>query len=130
MIIDIKKEVYQSLSESEKKVIDFLNRNEQLIPELSITKIAEKPLPLLPRFQEPFKNAVSQASANCATKFLNKKNQPNQPTRPMLSIIFWQNHIVSARRRSIQSALQTFIKRSNTSKMPIEYSFAPVASLP
>ncbi|WP_251867229.1 MurR/RpiR family transcriptional regulator [Enterococcus malodoratus] len=42
MIIDIKKEVYQSLSESEKKVIDFLNRNEQLIPDLSITKIAEK----------------------------------------------------------------------------------------
>lgn len=42
MIIDIKKDVYQSLSESEKKVVDFLNRNERLIPELSITKIAEK----------------------------------------------------------------------------------------
>lgn len=42
MIIDMKKEVYQSLSESEAKVVDFLNKNEQLIPALSITKIAEK----------------------------------------------------------------------------------------
>ncbi len=42
MIIDIKKENYQSLSASERTVIDFLNKNERLIPELSITKIAEK----------------------------------------------------------------------------------------
>lgn len=42
MIIDLKKEDYQSLSESEKKVVDFLNRNEKNIPDFSITKIAEK----------------------------------------------------------------------------------------
>lgn len=42
MIIDIKKESYESLSASERAVIDFLNKNERLIPELSITKIAEK----------------------------------------------------------------------------------------
>ena len=42
MIIDLKKENYQRLSASERTVIDFLNNNEQLIPELSITKIAEK----------------------------------------------------------------------------------------
>ncbi|MBU5582069.1 MurR/RpiR family transcriptional regulator, partial [Enterococcus sp. S181_ASV_20] len=42
MIIDLKKEIYQRLSSSERTVIDFLNKNELLIPELSITKIAEK----------------------------------------------------------------------------------------
>lgn len=42
MIIDIKKELYLHLSESERAVVDFLNKNERLIPDLSITKIAEK----------------------------------------------------------------------------------------
>ncbi|MGM0164484.1 MurR/RpiR family transcriptional regulator [Enterococcus sp. DIV1059_2] len=42
MIIDLNKEIYQRLSSSERSVIDFLNKNELLIPKLSITKIAEK----------------------------------------------------------------------------------------
>lgn len=42
MIIDIEKDTYQNLSKSEKSVVDFLNRNESLIPKLSITKIAKK----------------------------------------------------------------------------------------
>ena len=42
MIIQLKREDYEALSDSERKVIDFLNKNEAKIPELSITKIAEK----------------------------------------------------------------------------------------
>ena len=42
MIIQINKTVYQSLSESERCVIDFINQNETKIPLLSITSIAEK----------------------------------------------------------------------------------------
>ncbi|MGM0111301.1 MurR/RpiR family transcriptional regulator [Enterococcus sp. DIV0187] len=42
MIIDIEKKVYQNLSESEAKVVDFINKNEQLVPDLSITKIAKR----------------------------------------------------------------------------------------
>ena len=42
MIIQINKTVYQSLSESERCVIDFINQNEAKIPLLSITSIAEK----------------------------------------------------------------------------------------
>ncbi|MGG5318523.1 MurR/RpiR family transcriptional regulator [Enterococcus sp. AZ072] len=42
MIIDVKKEIYQNLSASERVVIDFLNKNEKAIPDLSITKIAKK----------------------------------------------------------------------------------------
>lgn len=42
MIIQINKTVYQSLSESERCVIDFINQNEAKIPLLSITSIADK----------------------------------------------------------------------------------------
>ncbi len=42
MIIQLMKDDYQALSDSERKVIDFLNKHEAKIPELSITKIAEK----------------------------------------------------------------------------------------
>lgn len=42
MIIDIPKELFTSLSEAEKTVLNFLNKHERSIPELSITKIAEK----------------------------------------------------------------------------------------
>lgn len=42
MIIQIDKDVYQKLSESERCVIDFLNKNEDKIPFLSITNIADK----------------------------------------------------------------------------------------
>lgn len=42
MIIQINKTVYQSLSESERCVVDFINQNEARIPLLSITSIADK----------------------------------------------------------------------------------------
>ncbi|GCF94967.1 transcriptional regulator [Enterococcus florum] len=42
MIIQLKRENYEALSDSERKVIDFINKNEAKIPELSITKMAEK----------------------------------------------------------------------------------------
>lgn len=42
MIIQISKNTYDRLSESEKCVVDFINRNEKKIPLLSITNIAEK----------------------------------------------------------------------------------------
>lgn len=42
MIIHLEKELYNSLSQSEKHVIEYLNKNEELIPNLSITQLAEK----------------------------------------------------------------------------------------
>lgn len=42
MIIQISKEVYDSLSESEKIVVNYLNENEANIPVMSITTIADK----------------------------------------------------------------------------------------
>ena len=42
MIIQISKEVYDSLSDSEQQVINYLNENESSIPLMSITTIAEK----------------------------------------------------------------------------------------
>lgn len=42
MIIQIEKQLYDKLSESEKYVIDYLNKNEEKIPFMSITNIAEK----------------------------------------------------------------------------------------
>jgi len=42
MIIQIKKEIYEKLSDSEKSVVDYINQNEKKIPLLSITNIAEK----------------------------------------------------------------------------------------
>ena len=41
MIIQISKEVYDSLSDSEQQVINYLNENESSIPLMSITTIAE-----------------------------------------------------------------------------------------
>ncbi len=42
MIISLSKTQYESLSESERRVVDYLNRNEAKIPELSITSLAKK----------------------------------------------------------------------------------------
>ena len=42
MSIKINEENYLSLSQSEQQVIDFLNENEELLPELSITTIAAR----------------------------------------------------------------------------------------
>ena len=42
MIIQISKEVYDNLSDSEQQVINYLNENEASIPLMSITTIAEK----------------------------------------------------------------------------------------
>jgi len=42
MIIQISKNTYEKLSDSEKSVVDYINQNEQKIPLLSITNIAEK----------------------------------------------------------------------------------------
>lgn len=42
MIIQIEKELYEHLSDSEKNVVDFLNKNEDKLPFMSITNIAEK----------------------------------------------------------------------------------------
>ncbi|EOI53525.1 MurR/RpiR family transcriptional regulator [Enterococcus gilvus] len=42
MIIHLNRNMYTSLSQSEKQVIDFINQNEKLIPSLSITQLAEK----------------------------------------------------------------------------------------
>lgn len=42
MIINIKKEQYDTLSDSERRVVDYMNRNESKIPELSITALAKK----------------------------------------------------------------------------------------
>lgn len=40
MVIHIKKEDYEKLSDSERRVVDFLNQNEIKVPTLSITQIA------------------------------------------------------------------------------------------
>ena len=42
MFIQIDKGIYEKLSEAEKGVIQFLNQNEEKIPYMSITNIAEK----------------------------------------------------------------------------------------
>jgi len=42
MVIQINKEVYNALSDSEKQVINYLNKNEDTIPMLSITTIAKR----------------------------------------------------------------------------------------
>lgn len=42
MFINVKKAQYDSLSDSEKRVVDYLNKNETKIPELSITSLAKK----------------------------------------------------------------------------------------
>lgn len=42
MIININKEQHDKLSDSEKRVVDYLNKNEAKIPELSITMLAKK----------------------------------------------------------------------------------------
>lgn len=42
MIIQIEKALYEKLSDSEKNVVDFLNKHEDKIPFMSITNIAEK----------------------------------------------------------------------------------------
>ncbi|GEN88399.1 MurR/RpiR family transcriptional regulator [Oceanobacillus sp. FSL W8-0428] len=42
MIIQLDKEIYERLSESEALVIDYINQNEDKIPVMSITSIAEK----------------------------------------------------------------------------------------
>ena len=57
MIIQISKEVYDSLSDSEQQVINYLNENESSIPLMSITTIAEKTFTSRQPFREPFRNA-------------------------------------------------------------------------
>lgn len=42
MIIDIKKEQYNSLSDSERRVVDYLNKHSPEVPKLSITILAKK----------------------------------------------------------------------------------------
>lgn len=42
MFIQVDKEIYEKLSEVERSVIHFLNQNEEKIPYMSITNIADK----------------------------------------------------------------------------------------
>ena len=42
MIFQISKELYDQLSETEKYIVDFISENEEKIPFLSITNIADK----------------------------------------------------------------------------------------
>lgn len=88
MIIDIKKDVYQSLSESEKKVIDFLNRNEQLIPELSITKMAEKTFTSSATISRTIQKCGFSGINELRYKISQQKSRQNRLMHLMSSIIF------------------------------------------
>ena len=66
MFIQIDKGIYEKLSEAEKGVIQFLNQNEEKIPYMSITNIAEKPSHRSPLFPALFRNAAIRESPSCA----------------------------------------------------------------
>ena len=98
MIIQINKTVYQSLSESERCVIDFINQNETKIPLLSITSIAEK------TFTSPA--TVTRAIQKCGfqgiTELRYKLSQGTRANSPlrllMLSTRFWTRLSANARK--------------------------------
>ena len=62
MFIQIDKGIYEKLSEAEKGVIQFLNQNEEKIPYMSITNIAEKTF--------TSQSTVSRAIQKCGYQFV------------------------------------------------------------
>ncbi len=56
MVIEVNKSIFDSLTETEKTVVKYINSNESNIPNMSIVDVAEKSLLLQQRFLELLKN--------------------------------------------------------------------------
>ena len=72
MFIQIDKGIYEKLSEAEKGVIQFLNQNEEKIPYMSITNIAENLHITINCFQSDSEMRAIRGFPSCAMRFLSR----------------------------------------------------------
>lgn len=111
MIIQINKTVYQSLSESERCVIDFINQNEAKIPLLSITSIADKTFTSLQLSPARSRNAVFRELPNSDTNCLRIRKMSKLSAPLMLSMKFSTNLSGNAPKPLITSTLLLFCRQ-------------------
>ena len=81
MIIQIKREMYDRMSETERYIVDFISQNEEKIPYLSITNIAERtfasPATVSRTIQKCGFNGISELRYMISQQDNNKNNNPS-----------------------------------------------------
>jgi len=87
MIIQVSKELYQSLSESEKVVINYINEHENSIPSMSITTLADK------TFTSPA--TVSRAIQRCGFKGISELRYNISNTKEVYDTSYLTNDILA-----------------------------------
>lgn len=82
MIISIRQALYNSLSDAEKSVVDFINAHEAQIPSLSITNIAEKTFTSAATVSRSIQKCGFQGISELRYKIAQKDTTHNQDYSP------------------------------------------------
>lgn len=95
MIIQLDKEIYERLSESEALVIDYINQNEDKIPVMSITSIAEKSFTSSATVSRTIQKCGFSGISELKFKISEQKQKKEKTILLMKSIKFWQSLFVN-----------------------------------
>ena len=119
MIIQMEQEKYHRLSDSEKKVIAFLNENEKRIPDMSITDIAQETFTSTSTVSRTIKKAGFTGIAQFKFKIIDQlEERSNEPSSLYLNTVLdksYQESVQTIESISIPSVLEAieYIDKAN-----------------
>lgn len=79
MIIQVSNEMYANLSETERKIVDYLNNNEDKVPKMSITAIADSTYTSVSTVSRAIHKCGFQSISELKYRILNKHSQVDEP---------------------------------------------------